>query len=271
MSRTSYVRSTFDLASSGYDRSPLEFFRDGAVRLVEFALVRRGDDVLDVATGTEWAAVAAAAKVGPGGRVVRIDLSPRMIVRARKKARQLRLQNVVFRVENAQRIPYAADTFDKVLAAQAIFFMPKPLGALREWCRVLKPGGSIAISSWGKAAFQPMGKMLFELFERYGIHLQPESGPSFETIKECRGYLKKAGLGNIISSVVELGYALPNAETWWTIVCNTALRGNLRRLNPKDRSRFRRDHLKEIESLRGRDGIQLPMPAIFVTGRKPEA
>jgi len=224
--------------------------------------------VLDIATGTGWAALAAAAKVGLHGKVVGIDLSPGMVARAREKARRYGLSNVSFRICDAQRIPYRSDSFDKVLAAQAIFLMPDPLRALREWHRVLKPGGVLALASQGKTAFQPMMEMYRKLTERYGVPNQSPSGPTFETAKECCSYLWKAGLRNITSSITELGYPLPSANAWWTIVWNTGMRGRIHQLSQKDLSRFRREHLREVESLSGREGIRLPMPTIFVAGRK---
>jgi len=70
--------------------------------------------------------------------------------------------------------------------------------------------------------------------------------------------------------VIELGYPLPDAKSWWTIVWNTGLRGGFRRLESKDRLRFRRDHAGEVESLSTAGGIRLPVPTIFARGRKPE-
>lgn len=101
--RKSRLRATFDHACSGYDRSPLRFFREGAVRLASFAGVEPGHRVLDVATGTGWVALAAAAMAGPRGTVVGIDLSPGMIARAREKARRRGLSNVAFRLGDVER------------------------------------------------------------------------------------------------------------------------------------------------------------------------
>ena len=264
------VQATFDRASPGYDRSPLRFFRKGAEQLVSFAAVEPGQRVLDVATGTGWVALAAAAKVGPRGKVVGIDLSPGMLSKAREKARHRKLLNIAFRLGDVQRLPYRSATFDTVLAAQAIFFMPHPLRALREWRRVLKPGGCLAIASQGRMAFEPMMKMYWKLLKQRGVPVPSPSGPSFETARECRRYLQAAGLRDVWTSVTELGYRLSDVNAWWTIVRHTAMGGGIRRLAPKDRPRFRREHLQEVGSLCARDGIPLPMPTIFAAGRKPE-
>lgn len=144
--------------------------------------------------------------------------------------------------------------------------MPDPLRALREWRRVLRTDGRLAISSQGRAAFQPMMKMYRTPLKRYGVPVPSPSGPDFETTTECRRYLRAAGLRDIGTSAVELGYPLPDADAWWTIVQHTAMGGGIRRLAPEDRQRFRREHLREVESLRLRDGIPLPMPTIFAVG-----
>src|SRR5262249_34097045 len=79
------VRRRFDLVAEGYDRPSLRAFRTGAERLVELAALRSGQVVLDVASGTGHAAVAAARSVGPQGRVVAVDASAEMCERARQK------------------------------------------------------------------------------------------------------------------------------------------------------------------------------------------
>ncbi len=268
--RRARVRATFDLASSGYDRSPLRFFRDGADGLVAFAEVEPRDRVLDIAAGTRWAALAAAVHAGPRGKVVCIDLPPGTIAKAREKARRRGLSNVRFRLGDAQHLPYDTGTCDVVLASRAIFFMPDPERAPREGHRALKPGGRLALSSQGKAAFQPMMGMYWNLLKRYGVRVPSASGLGFEKATECRRYLSAAGSRHIATKVVEFGYPLPNAKAWWTIVWNTALRGGFRRLDPKDRARFRREHTEEVESLRGEHGIRLRMPTILANRRKPE-
>ena len=65
----------FDLVAEGYDRPSLRAFRTGAERLLELASLRNGQVVLDVASGTGHAAIAAARVVSPQGRVVAVDAS----------------------------------------------------------------------------------------------------------------------------------------------------------------------------------------------------
>src|SRR5574341_1112052 len=73
------VASVYNLASSGYDKPAVRFFPQVASRLVELANIRPGSVVLDAATGTGAAAIAASAKAGPTGQVIGLDLAPDML------------------------------------------------------------------------------------------------------------------------------------------------------------------------------------------------
>jgi len=117
--RRACVRAAFDLASSGFDPVSLEVL-PGRRRWPR--RLRRGGTessrARHFATGTGWAALAAALHVGPRGTVVGIDLSPSVIAKAREEARRRGLSNVRFRLGDAQHLPYDTAIFDVVLASQ---------------------------------------------------------------------------------------------------------------------------------------------------------
>jgi ubiquinone/menaquinone biosynthesis C-methylase UbiE len=97
--------------------------------------------VLDVATGTGAAALVAARKVGPTGRVTGVDIAGEMLEQARRKSDLCCLSNIEWREMDAERLGFPDDTFDTVLSSFGIFFVPEMQGALREWLRVIRPGG----------------------------------------------------------------------------------------------------------------------------------
>jgi len=124
-----------------------------AARLVEFAQVRPGERVLDVACGTGVAAITAALR---GAKASGLDLTPTLLERARKNA-EIAGVDVDFTEGDAEALPYPDDTFDVVLSQFGHIFAPRPAFALREMLRVLKKGGRIAFSTWPPEHF--VGRM----------------------------------------------------------------------------------------------------------------
>jgi ubiquinone/menaquinone biosynthesis C-methylase UbiE len=162
--------------AAGYDTQ--RYMRVCASRLVELVGLPSGAKVLDVATGTGWAALAAARTVGATGQVVGVDLTPAMLEQARRKAAMAHLTNVAFCEGDAQRLDFPPHSFDAVLCASAIFFLPDMLAAVREWQRVTKPGGRVAFSTCGDTLFHPMRAMLNARLSRYGVRLPNSVVPS---------------------------------------------------------------------------------------------
>jgi len=119
-----------------------------ARRLVDLAALPPGAPVLDVATGTGWAALAAAQDVGPTGRVCGGEGAPEWRERARQKVAAAGLTPVECRAGDAQRLDLGDQSCDVVLGASARLCVPDMLAALREWHRVLHPGGQGGCGVW---------------------------------------------------------------------------------------------------------------------------
>jgi SAM-dependent methyltransferase len=106
--------------------------------------VRPGHDVLDVATGTGNVALKAAAA---GATVSGLDLTPELFETARTRAQQLRV--AVDWVEgDAEQLPFAGASFDRVLSAFGVQFAPRHEVVADELVRVLRPGGVIGVVNW---------------------------------------------------------------------------------------------------------------------------
>jgi len=131
-----------------------------AARLVQYAGVIPGQHVLDVACGTGVVAVTAARA---GARVSGLDLTPQLLEQARENARLANVE-IEFREGDAEQLPFGDSAFDVVLSQFGHMFAPRPEVAIGEMLRVLKPGGTIAFSTWPPELF--MGRM-FALVSRY--------------------------------------------------------------------------------------------------------
>jgi SAM-dependent methyltransferase len=125
--------------------APLEAWTTpAAAHLVRHAQVRAGQRVLDVACGTGVVALTASRR---GARVTGIDLTPELLERARENSRIAKVE-VEWHLGDAEELPFADRTYDVVLSQFGHMFAPRPDVALAQMLRVLKPGGTIAFSTW---------------------------------------------------------------------------------------------------------------------------
>jgi SAM-dependent methyltransferase len=115
-----------------------------APRLVRFAKVQRGAKLLDVGCGTGVVALAAARV---GAKVSGIDLTPELVARAKENA-SLSGVEIPFQEGDVEALPFEDGAFDVVVSQFGHMFAPRPEVAVREMLRVLKPGGTIAFSTW---------------------------------------------------------------------------------------------------------------------------
>ncbi|HEX6256905.1 MAG TPA: class I SAM-dependent methyltransferase [Euzebyales bacterium] len=109
--------------------------------LLDAAAVTRGTRLLDVACGPGWFLRMAADR---GAVVAGIDAAERMVELARA-----RVPEADVRLGGMERLPWAAASFDVVVAINAIQFADDPVDALAEIARVVEPGGSVGVCVWG--------------------------------------------------------------------------------------------------------------------------
>jgi len=147
--------ATYNAAADRYD-DPLNSFwaRFGHCTINRLNL-QPGQRVLDVCCGSGASAIPAAEKVGPDGFVLGIDLSEKLLALARAKANERRLENIEFRVGDMLDLRLPGLHFDAVVCVFGIFFVPDMVAAVRVLWRLVRPGGQLAITTWGPRFFEP--------------------------------------------------------------------------------------------------------------------
>jgi SAM-dependent methyltransferase len=125
--------------------SPLETHTTPtAARLVQHARIATNQRVLDVACGTGVVAITAART---GAHVTALDLTPQLLERARENAK-IASVDIDWHEGDAEQLPFDNGAFDVVVSQFGHIFAPRPEVVVSEMLRVLKPGGTIAFSSW---------------------------------------------------------------------------------------------------------------------------
>ena len=135
--------ATWNAGGADYDRIS-QTIADSIEHCVRRLAPRPGERVLDVATGTGWAARCAAER---GAEVVGVDLGAGLVETARHlaAARGLRID---FRVGDAEKLPFPDASFDVVLSTCGVMFASDPQAAAAELARVCRPGGRLGITTW---------------------------------------------------------------------------------------------------------------------------
>jgi SAM-dependent methyltransferase len=137
-----------------------------AERLCDAADLRAGTRVLDVATGSGNAAIAAARF---GCDVTGVDYVPGLLDRARERAAAERL-DIMFAEGDAEALPLSDADFDAVVSVFGAMFAPDHRRTAAEIARACRPGGRIGLASWTPEGF------LGEMFRTIAKHVPPPPG-----------------------------------------------------------------------------------------------
>lgn len=108
--------------------------------------IERGMSVLEVGPGNGTYTLATARRVAESGRVVTVDIEPKMIERVDRRAQEEGIQNIEARVADVYELPFEDGSFDGVYTIAVIGHTPEPERALKESHPVLSPSGTLAFS-----------------------------------------------------------------------------------------------------------------------------
>ena len=147
--------ATYNAAADHFDDEPLSFWDLIGKRTISNLKLQTGAKVLDVGCGTGASALPAAQAVGKNGSVVGVDLASRLLDRARAKALAAGLDNIEFRLADMTALNYPDESFDAVVSVFSIFFVPDMEGLVRELWRMVRPGGKLAVTTWGPRFCEP--------------------------------------------------------------------------------------------------------------------
>jgi ubiquinone/menaquinone biosynthesis C-methylase UbiE len=209
-------------AAENYQRRYVPYSLDPlAVLLLDHAVVRPGERVVDVGCGTGAMARQAAPRVGRGGAVVAVDINPAMLVVGRSLPAPEGAP-IDWREGNAMALPLPDASFDLAVCQHGLQYFPDRAAALREMRRVLAPGGRAAICVWRSFEHNPLSRLLQESIARRlnSTPLALFPATALGDADELREMLVSAGFGDV--SVVE--QPLTVREPWDDVLVQKSLK-----------------------------------------------
>ena len=247
---TAKTIATYNSAADCFDAPPLSFWNRFGQKSIQHLCVSSGDRVLDVCCGTGASAIPAAKCVGSTGAVLGIDLCERMLDLARIKAQNQGLENIEFQAGDFENLGYESESFDAVVCVFGIFFVPDMVAAIRELWRMVRPGGKLAITSWGKNVFEPANQVFWKAIEAERPDLYKKFVP-WDRISEPISLqaLLEAGEATEVRVIQEIGtHKLAKPEDWWTIVMGGGYRGTIEQLDSLTKQLVRQKNLEFLQA-----------------------
>ena len=238
----------YNAAADFYDASPLGFWNYFGRRTIEQLSLAIGSRVLDICCGAGASALPAAEAVGSMGKLVGVDLSQKLLELARVKATQRNLTNIEFELGDMLSLRFPSESFDAVVCVFGIFFVPDMEIAVRELWRCVRPGGQLAVTTWGPNLFEPANSAFWGSIKNVRPDLYKGFNP-WDRINDPVSLEKILKGGGITSSKIIAQnrlHHIASAEGWWTIILGSGYRGTIEQLGQAEREKIKEANLAFI-------------------------
>lgn len=247
----------FDALADQYDGVGVDFFQPIARGLVRELAPKSGENWLDIGCGTGAALHEAARAIGPTGRAIGTDISPRMVERCRTLAREAGLGGVEARVDDAQAPSLRGEDFDVVSSCLVLFFLDDPAAALAAWRPLLRPGGRLGITTFGPA--DPRWKHVDEVFLPYlpeqmkDARTSGKEGP-FGSDEGMVSLVSAAGFTDVRTVTASVPVVFGDAEQWHAFTWSVGQRAMWLAVPVEERPSVRAEAERRLASQAAADG-----------------
>jgi ubiquinone/menaquinone biosynthesis C-methylase UbiE len=250
--------------AEAYDRVAGAFVDDPlttgvARRLIDFVGLATGQHVLDVGCGRGAVLLRAAAVVGPAGRAVGVDLAPKMVEHTARDLAERKLAHVEVRLADGEQLNEPPGSYDVVFASMVMHAMDDPVGALRDYRALLRPGGRVGVAEFAGADERWAAAMsvLVRFIEPQAMPQQSAMPAGAVLLSSPQGMLDALGAAGfeaaeVVQATQEVPFESPRQWWQWTerhgVASFVGLIPDARRAAAEDAVS------QELEALRDADG-----------------
>lgn len=237
---------------------------------------RPGETILELAAGPGDTGFMAAEALGPGGRLIASDFSPGMLSIARDRAAKAGLNNVEFRVLDAQEMDLPDGSVDGVLCRFGYMLMIDQAAAFSETRRVLKNGGRVVFGVWGQAERNPWLSLPGMIAVMKGLIEMPDPDApggvfSLSQPEVIETTLKAAGFEAVQVEEVPVAFRYGSEEEQFSFLVEASgfLGQALRAAEPGPLEEFRTELAAQFEAFKVGEAYEVPGIALGTRAAAP--
>jgi SAM-dependent methyltransferase len=261
-----FERDGWNRAAPTYEASFAVATRQFIPALLDAGGVGPDSHVLDLCCGPGFTGGGALKR---GARVRGMDFSPSMLVEARS-----RFPAIGFDEGDAEAPPYADATFDAVLSNFGVHHVPRPMRALTEAHRILKPKGQFVFTIWAGQDRNIAWKLVFDAIARFGdpkASTAPPPGGGFSSAADCLTALREAGFIDTRAHLLRTTWRHPDAASLLAALrAGTARMAAMVESQPASLMPAILDGIEQAAApWRDQDGLALPIACVLAAGVRP--
>jgi ubiquinone/menaquinone biosynthesis C-methylase UbiE len=249
---TQRAERTYSSAADRFTAPQLSFWDRWGSETVARTALEPGQRVLDLCCGAGASAIPAAHAVGPEGQVVGVDVSQALLELARRRADAEGLTNLELRCTDATATGCADGEFDAVICVFGVFFLPDRVGFTREMWRMVAPGGTLAITTWGPGWLEPAASVFWEAVRAEEPSLYRGFNP-WDDITDPAQLLdlyRQAGVPGATAEPLAATHPLDGPEDFWVIVMGSGPRATVDALSPGQADRVHDEVISRLQDER---------------------
>jgi SAM-dependent methyltransferase len=261
-----FERDGWNRAAPTYEASFATATRQFIPALLDAAGIGPESEVLDLCCGPGFTGAGALTR---GARVRGLDFSASMLTEARA-----RFPAIDFREGDAEAPPFADATFDAVVSNFGVHHVPRPMRALTEAHRLLKPHGQFAFTIWAGHDRNIAWKLVFEAIARFGdpkASNAPPPGGGFSSGADCLTALREAGFVETRAHLLRATWRHADAASLLAALrAGTARMAAMIEAQPASAMPAILDGIEQAAApWRDQNGLALPIACVLAAGVRP--